>query len=616
VNFMVPLGLSLGALALPLLAMYFLKIRRRRVRVPSLLLWERFAKNEQLASPFQRFRRHLLLLLQLLILLLCVLAFARPVLDGMVGGGRSVVLVVDTSASMGATDEAPNRLGAALLRAVSTVESLSPGDEALIVEAGAQTRVVTPFTRDVAVLRESLNGLEVHEAEGDLREGMQLALSLVSTRPNVEVVVFSDGGHESLAGLNVNATPVSFEHVGRSSANAGIVAMDIRSSPASDLDRQLFVTAQNFGEKGVQAELQVYLADELVGHRRISLDPDKPAPMVFELPPSSVGVLKATLKTRGDLLEVDNTAFAILTPLARRKVLVVDGDALTVRALVADPRFSVSVAAADAVKKDQLPEYDAIFFMKQVPVDPTGTNYAVMGPFVGAPASFEGSYRSPKVLGWRRTHPSMRFVQWDGILFSKASNVSDAGGLATLVDGDRGPLVLAGEVQGGRVFQMAFDPWTSDMPLRVAWPVMVLNAAGWLTTGQYQARPAGSVKTGQPIVRRLPGRSESDGVRVLGPDGQKMRFEMSDNLLRVQDTRRVGVYTVQGSGLSARVAANLTSLSESRIRPRRAVDVGEAETSIVEASVAGRYELWRWMLLAALLVLCIEWWVWHRRRVI
>ena len=109
-NFIAPLGLALGV-AIPLLAMYFLKIRRRRVQVPSLLLWEQFAKNEQLASPFQKFRRHILLLLQLLLLLLAVLAFARPYLSGQFQGGRAVVVVIDTSASMAATDEVSESFG-------------------------------------------------------------------------------------------------------------------------------------------------------------------------------------------------------------------------------------------------------------------------------------------------------------------------------------------------------------------------------------------------------------------------------------------------------------------------------------------------------------------------
>ena len=108
-----PLGLLLGLLAAPLIAMYFLRIRRERVTVPSLLLWEALAKTEKLARPFDRFRNNLLLWLQLLALAALVLAFARPVFSGAIAANRSLVLVLDTSASMAATDVAPDRRGAA-----------------------------------------------------------------------------------------------------------------------------------------------------------------------------------------------------------------------------------------------------------------------------------------------------------------------------------------------------------------------------------------------------------------------------------------------------------------------------------------------------------------------
>ena len=105
-SFLAPWGLLLGALAAPLVALYFLKLRRKRVEVPSVLLWQAFQKSERLATPFQRFRNNLLLWLQLLALALLVLAFARPYLQTDVPVARSVVLVVDTSASMGATSSA------------------------------------------------------------------------------------------------------------------------------------------------------------------------------------------------------------------------------------------------------------------------------------------------------------------------------------------------------------------------------------------------------------------------------------------------------------------------------------------------------------------------------
>ena len=143
----------------------------------------------------------------------------------------------------------------------------------------------------------------------------------------------------------------------------------------------------------------------------------------------------------------------------------------------------------------------------------------------------------------------------------------------------------------------------------------MLNTAGWLTNGDENRERSVAVKTGQPIVRRVSETASADAFRITGPDGD-LSVEVGDRLLRIQETSQIGFYDIQGEGLSDRVAANLNSVVESNIRPRRAFAALEGQEQTRTASVAGRYELWRWLLLAGIVLLLIEWWVWHRRRVI
>jgi len=103
----------LAPLAGLILVMYVLKLRRTDVAVPSILLWRQVIRDVQANAPFQRLRKSLLLLLQLIIACLLVLALARPYIRAFSMGGRHTVIVVDTSASMRATDESPSRLDAA-----------------------------------------------------------------------------------------------------------------------------------------------------------------------------------------------------------------------------------------------------------------------------------------------------------------------------------------------------------------------------------------------------------------------------------------------------------------------------------------------------------------------
>src|SRR5204863_2813437 len=93
--------------------MYLLKLRRTEAIVPSTLLWTRLMADVEANAPWQRLRRSLLLLLQLLLVAILALLAARPFLERPAGLAGDVVLVLDTSASMAATDISPNRLEAA-----------------------------------------------------------------------------------------------------------------------------------------------------------------------------------------------------------------------------------------------------------------------------------------------------------------------------------------------------------------------------------------------------------------------------------------------------------------------------------------------------------------------
>ncbi|HEX2053738.1 MAG TPA: BatA domain-containing protein, partial [Actinomycetota bacterium] len=100
------------ALAIPILVTYMLRTRRPRQVVASTFLWGEATRNVAATRPFQRLRPSVLLLLQLLLLAALVLALARPFRSTLGVGGSHLVLVVDASGSMLATDEVPTRLEA------------------------------------------------------------------------------------------------------------------------------------------------------------------------------------------------------------------------------------------------------------------------------------------------------------------------------------------------------------------------------------------------------------------------------------------------------------------------------------------------------------------------
>src|SRR5260370_40289313 len=96
----------LATLVAPLVLFYFLKLKRPRLEIPSLVLWRQVLQDNRVNSPFQRFKRNLLLLLQLLLLAFLVLAAMQPYWRGHVSQTKRLPVLIDNSASMSPSGKA------------------------------------------------------------------------------------------------------------------------------------------------------------------------------------------------------------------------------------------------------------------------------------------------------------------------------------------------------------------------------------------------------------------------------------------------------------------------------------------------------------------------------
>ncbi len=179
------LAIIAAAIAVPaLVILYFLKLRRRSVEISSTLLWKKAIQDLQANAPFQRLRKNILLLLQLLALAAALLAVAQPEKKTAETTGTRHVLLIDRSASMAARDGngGLSRLDAAKKDAVKLIDSLDEGDifgadahEAMVIAFDTTARVVQGFTSDKARLREAVESIEQTDAPGSIREAFQLA---------------------------------------------------------------------------------------------------------------------------------------------------------------------------------------------------------------------------------------------------------------------------------------------------------------------------------------------------------------------------------------------------------------------------------------------------------
>jgi Ca-activated chloride channel homolog len=605
VSFANPLGLLLLTAAAPLLAMYFLKVRRKKVRVPSLLLWQGLIANQRKARPWDRFRRHDLLWLQLLALILLSLALAKPSIPGKTMLGRSVVWVVDGSASMNAKSPSPSRFEHAIDVVLGEIDQLRVGDEGMVLLAGPEPRVAASFTRDKDKLASAVRGLSPTGAAASLGGAVDLAVALSRSRPDRTLVVVTDGSDRSLDAALSRHPNLRVEEVGRGVANVAITAVDLRRSPTQDLQSELFVTLRRFGGEAGPVGVEVTLDGELVATEAVELPADRPVGRVFRDLGDEGGLVRVHVET-GDALSGDDDAVVWLDPPRRRSVVCVGCTQLTARALATDARFRVDVAGSWPEEGDA-----DLIVAEGVPVpESPGAPFLALGPTALGEDAAGPEVAWPRITEWKRTHPVMRFVEPAGLHVAKARPSTD-GTWLPLIESDQGPLLSSGVVGGHRGVVMHFRPLDSDLPLRVAYPLMMLNASAWLT-GEGSRSERRTLAAGEPLVREGWG---EDGAEVVlkKPDGSDQRAPIRDGVARFGALDQVGVYKLLGpGGRQERLAVNLSSDAESDLAvvPHRAVDeAGE----VLLASAPGRTPLTRPFLLLVALVLLMEWWLYQRK---
>src|SRR3954449_276894 len=266
-------ALAGAAIFIPLLLiLYFLKLRRREMTVPSTLLWKKAIQDLQVNAPFQKLRRNLLLLLQLLILLFLLLALSRPVSNYTPPPGKTTVILLDRSASMSARDieGGRSRLDEAKRQAHELVGAMGRNTTIMVVAFDDSAQMVQPFTSDAQLVDSAIDSVKPTDRRTSLKLAYQLADAQINfnpeqLRPNAappDVYVYSDGRVNEGEQLSVRAN-VTYAKIGSDQAgNVAIVALSARRNYERPTQVQVFARLANFGPEPVSAPVQLSVNGE------------------------------------------------------------------------------------------------------------------------------------------------------------------------------------------------------------------------------------------------------------------------------------------------------------------------------------------------------------------
>jgi hypothetical protein len=630
-------GLSAGATAglavagaAALTALYLLRPRRRRVVVAFAPLWAPQHGERRSERWARRLRRWLSLALQLAVFALLLLAAADPQRVS-AGGGRTVVVLVDRSASMSATDEPGTRLGAARARARALVAGLGSRDRALVASFAGDVTAETGLESDPDRLARAVDQIAPSEEPADLPRALAFAAAVAHERPRPTIVLVSDGafsedararvrwsapaasdeGGVSLAGLDVR-----WLAVGKRARNVALMAFAARRLPADPASVEAAVTVRNFGAAPASVTLEIRASGTATPVERVPLRLDAGATLRHVLP--DVAAPGARLEARlvadapaQDDLALDDRAFAAVPGLERRRVLRVgapdlylDGALLSMGTTVRVDR--VRAEAAESTRA-RWPDYDAVIFDGVAPAPaPERGRFLYLAPRgPGSPFAARGEVKDPVISDARRAHPLLRQLDLADVNIRDTARLALAPGDVAVASSFGVPLVIARERRDLRVAALAFDPRRSDLPMRPAFPLLLANALGWLAGAPAQELlPAVVGGTARVAVRRGPAE-----VEVRDPSGARVAWPVDSETVEVP-IRRAGFYQVG----AVTVAANLSDAVESDTTPPASLVLGGRALPPPDAPAGrGRRALAVWALLAAAALLVLEWVSTHRR---
>jgi hypothetical protein len=613
-HFITPLNLALLSLLGVIILLYLLKLRRKEFVVPSTLLWHQAILDLQANAPIQKLKKNLLLFLQLLILSMVVFGVARPYILTRSYQGQNLALIMDASASMNATDERPSRFERARKQALDMVDRMSMGDKMMVVLAASKTRVLSGFTSDKRALKAALAEARAHDTTSNLREAIVLALSLIKGQARSTIYILSDGALGRIPDLRVGSSAIRYLKFGKGVNNLAITALDVRRTYTTNASYQIFVTIENFSDRDRETILELYRNDKLVAPRRVTVPKAKGGRAgkhseLFGNLGFDSGLIRAQFDATDDLA-ADNLAYAELEPQATVKVLLVTQDNFVLeRCLNVDPNIRLVRVKPSDFKP--VKGFDVIIFDRNTPKSLPDTGIlAIDSQPPGAPLTVRGVVMNPTIVEWDRRHPVTRWLSLGDIRISEASIAKPADWGRGIVETENGAIVVAGEKGGRRFVWCGLDFIKSTWWRRPAFPIFIHNAVRWLATAKRTSEESTQRHTGETIQVLAPESVKS--VDITLPDKTTVRLVPDEKgIVSLDRTERVGPYEFKAADFRKNVGASLLNKRESNIKPRDAIDLSGGAVRAVESTRTNR-EIWKWLIIAALGVLCIEWFVYHR----
>ncbi len=524
------LGLA-GAISAGIIALYLLDRSKRKQLVATLRFWTQADVRTELKHR-RRIQQPWSLLLQIVSMILLLLAIAGPRFGGDENAFRDHVVLLDTSAWMGARTRTGTLMDEARAQARAYIRSLPSRDRVMIVRADALATPATPFESNRAALEQAIRESQPGASALNLQQAIefaQRAQRLQSQRAGE--IVFAGAARvpeedATLAQLPRNLRVLS---VPAPQENVGLRKIGLRRSTESPDTWNIFVAVKNYGARTRDIALSLQFGGAPVGSKAMTLKPGAEEQATFAYTTKVAGYLEARL-TPDDAFPQDNRAVIELPARQSLRVAVYSTEPQMLRALIAsNPQVSATFdtpakyspdVKADIVVLDRFapqvrPHADSIW------IEPTAS---------GSPIPVREVKAGLKLDHWRPETPLGAGLHTKNAQLDSGEILESSTGDIVVAEAAEGPLIVAREGTP-KIAVIGFEPLRSSMKYELATPLLIANIMRWMAPETFRRWDvqAGTVGT---VNVALDKGTDPASVRVVTEDQRALPFTIDGDNLR------------------------------------------------------------------------------------
>jgi aerotolerance regulator-like protein len=584
-EFLNPMALY-GLLALPLLVIpYLLRRKPRRVVFSSLLLITEMG-GRAASRPWGRLRLPLIFFLQLFLLALLIFALSEPVFS--VRPSR-VAIVLDNSASMQALENGKSRFqlaqesARALLAEISTTGKV---DIYLTTPRLEKLRGTSLAPAEAAGLIGSLEPYDI----GDLPLDYDKVLNQLADQQKYDRVHLITDHPVSGQGEKLRAVSVGTPH-----DNLAITSFQINR--ASLGNTQLSATAEvtNYSAKDAKIGIVLSSGGAVLASHELAIAAGKNAGAFFEgLPPRPYYEAEITVR---DALLVDNRRFAVLPPSQRLRILGVSPRPQALSSLRTIPGVILNIVSPADYQDTEKTGYDLEIFHFATPAELPQTPALFVLPPDNNLVALGKPLSKTAVSNWREPHPLTQYVNFSLLRPTYARPLQPRAAGEIIVESPEGPLIFVAERQAIHYLILGFDPFPYLGRENLPMSVLTLNILDWF----FQNAGARSRGTGNALVFSAAGQ----GDLIVTPRGDKSQLKSAATSFA--ETFYQGVYQLNRGRDKELFAVNLQDVNESDLH--RPAPITLHDTGGANARTSTFFAFWPYLLLVALLLSLIEWFI-------